>query len=180
MTTNHPHWPYQIEGPTATVEKLGNENAGAIFSKCMSYRYALWRKLPSGEGDAVFIGLNPSVADHEQLDPTCKRCQSFAMAWGCSRYVMLNAFSYRATDPKKMLDHHEPIGELNDEYLRKFTKDARIIVAAWGTHCDDLRAKAVCQVIARPLECLGKNHHGSPKHPLYLPATAKRVPFWGC
>jgi hypothetical protein len=50
----------------------------------------------------AFIGLNPSTADETTDDPTVRRCVGFAKRWGYDRMVMLNAFAYRATDPKAL------------------------------------------------------------------------------
>lgn len=151
---------------------------GAIFSPCQKYRYALWRDLPKGEGSFVVLGLNPSTADHEQLDPTCKRLLKRAEKAGCNRYVMLNVFAFRATDPKVMFRQPDPIGPDNDEYIKFLTKGAKIIVAAWGADVDRRRAEAVCKLIAKPLMCLGRTKDGSPRHPLYVGYSVGLQEFW--
>lgn len=161
----------------------GTIQSGAEFSPCGTYRYSLWRTIEPtpGEtlsGDAVWIGLNPSSADHEKLDNTTRRCLEWSRRWGCARYVMLNCFAYRATKPGVMLNADDPIGSENDEHISKFTAAAKIIVAAWGVHCDQLRAQAVCEAVAQRLDCLGTNGDGSPKHPLYVPGATERVLFW--
>jgi hypothetical protein len=167
---------------------MNTRTSGAIFSPCQRFRYVLWRDLYPGctpemlpqdvWGDCVFCALNPSTATETIDDPTIRRCKAFAKAWNCRRYVMLNAFSFRSTDPKGMLSQDDPIGPENDRYIREYTEHARVIVAAWGTHADRLRAQAVCEVIGKRIECLGVNADGSPKHPLYLPKVSERVLFW--
>jgi len=89
---------------------------GAYFSKCRTYRYALWRlwhdqenmieingvKFPRN-GYVMWIGLNPSTADESVDDPTIRRCISFTKSWGYDGMFMVNLFTYRATDPNEML-----------------------------------------------------------------------------
>jgi hypothetical protein len=77
------------------------------FSPCRRYRYVLhhdWTDLLDSPGGYVaWIGLNPSTADEQQLDPTLRRVRSFTASMGYRRFVMLNLFGLRATDPKVML-----------------------------------------------------------------------------
>ena len=160
---------------------LGDQHSGAIFSECQRFRYVLWRNLypeaeiPATWTDCVWIGLNPSTADHEALDNTCRRCLKWSKEWGCNRYIMLNAFAFRSTFPKVMLAADDPIGPENDYFLESYTATAKIVIAAWGTHCDLIRVEAVRRAVGRPLECLGMNQDGSPRHPLYVPGTAQRT-----
>lgn len=161
----------------------GDTQSGAEFSPCGSYRYSLWRTIQPmlGEqlsGDCVWIGLNPSTADHLKLDNTTRRCLDWSRKWGCSRYVMLNAFAFRATRPQDMFKADDPIGTENDEHLIRFVRSAKIIIAAWGGNCDSLRQKAVCKLLGVRLECLGLNGDGTPKHPLYVAGATERRLFW--
>lgn len=171
----------------------GTDRSGAIFSPCERYRYALWRDvydppllpgfIPPGQevppwGFAAWIGLNPSTADENELDNTTRRCLNWTRAWGCTRYVMLNCFAFRSRYPKVMAAADDPIGPENDLMLKRFTANARIIVAAWGANCDLIRQEAVCKAVGRPMECLGLNNDGSPKHPLYVKAETVRGIFW--
>lgn len=165
----------------------GTDRSGAIFSACERYRYALWRDVYPGDllqnppgtfGFAAWVGLNPSTADENDLDNTTRRCLKWTREWGCTRYVMLNAFAWRSTDPRGMKSADDPVGPDNDLFLKRFTANARFIIAAWGTNCDLIRQEAVCKAVGRPMECLGLNNDGSPKHPLYVPQKAERGLFW--
>lgn len=153
---------------------------GASFSDCRTYRYELWREWDPTLGAFVVIGLNPSTADERTDDPTIRRCIGFAQRFGCGRLVMLNLFAFRATKPKDMLATVDPIGPRNDEILRHHAADTGSLftVAAWGIHGEPTRVAEVAAIFPR-LECLGRNKDGSPKHPLYLPATAPLIPFRG-
>lgn len=157
----------------------------AVISECGKYRYALWREwdhlllLPT----CCFVMLNPSTADAEKDDPTIRRCVGFAKKWGFGRVVVLNLFAYRTYDPSLLRQDVNPvdtIGPENDKYLRSHTASAGLIVAAWGSFpVAKARAEEVKRLINCPMYCLGLTKDGSPRHPLYVPANAERVPFCG-
>lgn len=153
---------------------------GADISKCGKYRYALWRgwNIDAPCKQVVFVGLNPSTADAMNDDPTIRRCVGFAKSWGFNRLVMVNAFAFRATNPKDMKAAENPIGDENEKTLKFWARRADSIIAAWGGNCDEARELEVCQTIGQPIWCLGKTKAGRPKHPLYLKADTERELFW--
>lgn len=151
---------------------------GAEFSGDRAYRYALWRTWEPG-ASCMFIGLNPSTADENTDDPTIRRCIGFARLWGYGSLYMLNLFGFRATDPREMKDAANPIGGSNDETLTYYRSRCSLIIAAWGKHGTHLnRAEHVMQIMARRIDCLGRNQDGTPKHPLYLKANTKPELFY--
>lgn len=148
-----------------------------IFSPCRTWRYTLWREWIGGNGYAMFIGLNPSTADEVQDDPTIRRCIAFSKAWGYSAYCMTNLFAFRATDPRVMKAHPDPIGADNDAHLQRCAGSAGIVIAAWGNHGTHMgRAHAVRALLPR-LHCLKVTKAGEPQHPLYLPAWLNPIPL---
>lgn len=148
--------------------------SGARFSPCRVYRYSLWRTWGGSRGVA-FIGLNPSTADEVNDDPTVRRCIGYARAWGFGRLYMLNAFAYRATDPRRMKDADDPVGPENDAIIAAVANDCELTVAAWGTHGAHLDRHHQVRRLVNKLHHLGLTKHGFPKHPLYLPANLKPV-----
>jgi hypothetical protein len=157
------------ESPTTT---------GATFSPCRTYRYALWRAWDFRKPTLIVIGLNPSTADERQDDPTIRRCVNFAKRIGCGRCVMLNLFGLRATDPKVMKAHPEPVGPENDAAIAAWAAlgSARI-VAAWGVHGAwrnrDTQVCCLLKSLDAHLECFGTTKYGYPRHPLYVPNGAQ-------
>jgi hypothetical protein len=155
-------------------ESLVGATATATFSPCRTYRYALtrrWNERPL----AVFIMLNPSTADAFTLDPTVRRCVGFANSWTAGGILVLNLFGLRATDPKALYHHDDPIGPDNDTVIAEhLAADEPVgpVIAAWGVHgALNGRSERVAALIRarghRPL-CLGLTKGGYPRHPLYV------------
>jgi hypothetical protein len=173
-------------GPTArparTVYPVGVEvRRAARISDCGQYRYALLRRWSDGHV-ATFIMLNPSTADAKQDDPTIRRCVGFARAWGCGAVNVVNLYAWRATNPRELRTVADPVGPENDEHLTRHAMYAAIngwpLVAAWGANGEPSRVAAVLALPGMAaLTALGTTRAGHPRHPLYLPATARPVPW---
>jgi hypothetical protein len=146
----------------------------AIFSPCRTYRYTLERIWwPMDKHVVAFLGLNPSIADEIQDDPTVRRCLGYAKSWGYGRMMMLNIFAFRATDPRVMKTSSDPVGPENDTFLLNSAKRSTLVVCAWGN--DGAYRGRSRQVVEMLLEagvelmCLRLTKQGEPGHPLYLP-----------
>ena len=151
------------------------------FSPCRTWRYWLRRSWDAELEPLVVIGLNPSTADENYDDPTVRRCVNYARAWGHGGLVMLNIFAYRSTDPAGLTAPGvSPVGAENDQALIEQTMGRRV-VCAWGVHGKLLdRGAEVLRLInpgAKEVLCLGVTKEGYPKHPLYLRADLKPIPY---
>lgn len=155
---------------------------GATFSDDRRYRYALWRTnlreelvTPRLNPAISFIGLNPSTADQDVNDPTVARCIKRAVRGGFRTMFMLNLFPLRATDPKYMLKHENPLGndrEHEGELLRCLDLSDTII-CCWGAHGSHMERDTVMRstLLSRypgKTFALALTKHGHPRHPLYL------------
>lgn len=148
--------------------------SGAVFSDCGKYRWILWRRWGNGNEFAHICGLNPSTADHERNDPTVRREIDFCQRWVFDGLIKTNAFGLRATDPRVMLAHADPIGTENDAWITIAIGLATISIAAWGVHGAHLeRAAALKKRCA--WKCFGVTKAGQPRHPLYLPKTTTLI-----
>jgi len=161
--------------------------SAAAFSQCRRWRWWLerrWDGQPFGTpGFAMVIGMNPSTADIEVDDPTVAGCVFRARyRWGVPALVMLNAFAYRATDKKRLLQVDDPVGSENDATIAHYARSAALVVVAWGQPPKALmgRGAEVAELLrgvgVAPL-CFGANNDGSPKHPLYQKRDAALIPF---
>jgi hypothetical protein len=90
---------------------------------------------------------------------------------------MLNAYAFRATDPADLKAAADPVGPDYDARLLRVRRRATAFIAAWGIHCDPVRAVKICTLLGRPIACLGLTKSGAPKHPLYLKTTTRRRAF---
>lgn len=155
-------------------------NNACQFSRCRRYRYSLTHEIDSlplaDARQIMWVGLNPSTADENELDPTLRRVRAFTMREGGTSFVMTNLFAWRDTKPAGMKAAVDPVGPLNDRVLLAQAAASALIVCAWGTDGDyRYRASNVLHLLRDfPLRCLGKNGDGSPKHPLYV---AGNTPF---
>jgi hypothetical protein len=157
---------------------------GAVISEDGVYRYSLVRRWAWGLDvrPAHFIMLNPSTADAELDDPTIRRCVGFARALGCGGIVVANLYAYRATRPADLWRAADPVGPRNDHILRELAARTAAtgapLIAAWGARVRPDRVEAVLHLLeaagARDLlTALGVTKDGAPRHPLYLPSSAR-------
>ena len=98
--------------------RVGDGKSGAVFNEAdvvaATHRYLLWRVWESSKPLLVWVLLNPSTATHEVLDPTVRRCIGWAKRGDFGGVVILNAYAYRATEPKDMLASADRIDGGND------------------------------------------------------------------
>ena len=149
----------------------------AAFSRCSSYRYALWREWDDTAPLVLFIALNPSTADHRRDDPTIRRCMGFARDWGFGRLAVANLFAYRTPEPARLRLADAPVGPRNDRWLARLASEASLVLAAWGVHGDYLGRAELVRSRLHGLHCLGTTMGGLPRHPLYVRRDVVPVPF---
>ena len=157
----------------------------AMISPDHLYRYRLSRlwSRPRSTRIALFIMLNPSTADQEKDDPTIRRCVGFAKLWGFDGIYICNLFGYRATDPKRLRAATDPMGPDNLRVILETSQEPEVerIVAGWGANDRHFGAgillKRALQEEGHELFHLGMTKEGHPKHPLYLPASVRPIPW---
>ena len=156
----------------------------ASISECGQYRYELQREVnPFGEGNCLFLMLNPSTADAMHDDPTIRRCKAFAEAWGHRRLIVANLFSYRATEPRAMKEAVDPIGPDCDDAIMDAVYQSGTVVCAWGAHGGYMdRDRQVLAMIHKAMPdtlCLNTTKGGFPCHPLYQKKDTALKPYKG-
>jgi hypothetical protein len=102
-----------------------DEATTAVFSADRRYRYALTRRWDQARPWVTFVMLNPSTADAFRLDPTVTRCRSRARLLGAGGLLVLNLFAVRATDPRDMRTHPDPVGPDNDWVIGEYIRGTR-------------------------------------------------------
>lgn len=161
------------------------------------YRWTLGRELVgSGKPLAIFCLLNPSKADAEKEDATTRRLWRFAMELGYGGYMLINMFAFRATSPRDLYDATDPVGPENQEWIFRVLRDERSrrqqlddyendvvpvhVICGWGNHGALMGQDQTFlgwmmspELLDVELQCFGLTKENQPKHPLYLPATAR-------
>lgn len=154
--------------------------ASAQLSSCRTYRYALTRTWDESKPYALFVCLNPSTADETDNDPTLRRCMDFAQSWGYGGLCMGNLFAFRATQPDDLIKSPNPIGDDNDYWLKRLSKNAGVVIAGWGNHGVFLNRSAEVLKNMPELRCLKINKSGQPSHPLYLKKELAPIRYKYC
>lgn len=148
------------------------ERQPAVFSMNRVYRYALWRQWLLGDGQLLVIMLNPSTADEVRNDPTVTRVIDFAADAGFQSLAVANLFGLRSTDPSGLLEHPDPVGKRNDEWIERLIDSSRAVLIAWGAFpAAAKRGATVLRLLETkdvPVYCLGLTKGGAPRHPLYV------------
>jgi len=125
----------------------------------------------------LWIGLNPSTADEEKLDPTLMRIARFSQGEKMDGFWMANLFGLRTPYPKQLMSASDPVGSGNDASLLQAASQCEKVVAAWGVNgVYQDRAEAVVNLLSSfDLWCLGTTKDGHPRHPLYVRASQPLV-----
>lgn len=154
----------------------------ATISSCGAYRYLLRRHLEEGvskDRPILFIMLNPSIANATEDDPTIRRCIGFAKSARCNLLTVVNLYALRATDPRALKSHVDPIGPDNNLAIAKAVEAhwGATIVAAWGNSAFARDRATLVSHVCGPFLCLGITKDGAPRHPLFTRADAPLMPY---
>ena len=164
---------------------LPEANHSAVLSECGTYRYELRRRWDPAGPVCAWVMLNPSTADAHRDDPTIRRCVGLSRSWGDAAIIVVNLYALRATHPRNLSSHPDPVGEDNDTWITLAASAAHRVVCAWGGHeLANHRASQVTEILVRTsiptrhaLSCLGLTTRGAPRHPLFVPTASTPRPF---
>lgn len=150
------------------------------------YRYILGTR---GQKPLICVGINPSTAAPDTLDPTLQSAQRIALSNGYDSFLMFNVYAQRATDPDDMEPSLNPL--LHQENRRAFSYLLSLsaqpaVWAAWGNIIEKRDYLFDCM---RDFAQLGEASNaawfsagpllksGHPHHPLYLKRDTPLLPF---
>jgi hypothetical protein len=144
------------------------------------YRYVLTRRWDS-RPMVAWVCLNPSIADADIDDQTCRRIRFFSDREDFGGFWLVNLFALRATQPSALGRHVDPVGPGNDDQLAMLLLSDLPIVCAWGAHpvahARAWRFRARARAAHRTLRCLGLTRSGAPRHPSRLPDATPLVEY---
>ena len=151
------------------------------------YRYILGTK---GKHPLICVGINPSTAAPNALDPTLKSAERIAHANGYDSFLMFNVYAQRATRPDDMEKtrndwlHAENMKAFR--YLLSIAGETPAVWAAWGAIVEkrDYLADCIREMNALSAAAGAAWYHaghlsvkGHPHHPLYLKSNTPLEPF---
>ena len=184
------------QGPTNALDlELFDEALAAALRPAADYDVTRWLYVPNhyseyryilgtrGLKPLICMGINPSTAAPDALDPTLQSAQRIALANGYDSFLMFNVYAQRATRPDDMERSCNPV--LHAENRKAFRyllslSPAPALWAAWGNIIEkrgylmdclrdfaaDAQAAGAAWFTAGPLL-----KSGHPHHPLYLKGT---------
>ncbi len=143
------------------------------------YRYILGT---TGKQPLICIGINPSTAAPNDLDPTLKSVERIAKNNGYDSFIMFNVYAQRATRPNDMdRTRNETLHRENMrafDYILSLCENGQPAVwAAWGNIVEQRPYLPDC---VREMVRIGQDYgghwlragkcsnKGHPHHPLYL------------
>lgn len=148
----------------------------AIFSKCRTYRYRLEREVQPGGLVFAYFGVNGSTATAREDDHTVRKWTGFTQRNGGRRFIVGNAFAFRATDVGRLRAAVDPVGPDNDRHIARIIRDADVLVPCWGSrsklpkplHARLDHMRDVMFASNKPVKVWGLTLSGDPLHPLML------------
>ena len=190
------------QGPTAALAlELFDDALAAALRPSPDYDVSRWLYVPNhyseyryilgtrGRKPLICMGINPSTAAPDALDPTLQSAQRIALSNGYDSFLMFNVYAQRATRPKDM--EREMNAQLHRENMAAFAyalslSPSPAVWAAWGTVIQQRLYLPGC---VRDMVALGQQYGarwftagtrskaGHPHHPLYLRKDSPLDPF---
>ena len=151
------------------------------------YRYVLGTR---GENPVICMGINPSTAEPDRLDPTLQSVARVSCFNGFDSFLMFNVYAQRATRPDDMdraLD--ERLHRANMDAFRWVLSHAGVSPAVWAAWGAVIEKRAYLPGCVRDMVAVGEEYgarwlcagkcskRGHPHHPLYLRKDEKTVDF---
>ena len=150
------------------------------------YRYILGTR---GRNPLICIGINPSTARPDHLDPTLQSVERIALRNGFDSFMMMNLCAQRATDPNDMTRDYPALLRAGNaeafDYALSLSK-MPVVWAAWGTM---IEKRPYLKDLLREFAEISEKHQakwvtfgarsksGHPHHPLYLRQDAQAEAF---
>lgn len=162
---NNHHWIYETDPDNFCRYSLGNFHKSPLLC----------------------VGVNPSTATPEKLDPTIRSVARIAQTNNYDGWIMINLYPQRATNPKDMdsIMNHSTCQE-NLSIIKSILDKYKIteIWAAWGTL---ITKRPYLKKCLSDIYTITSNYNwvtfgpsskaGHPHHPLYLSSKAQKKNF---
>ena len=153
-----------------------------LISANKLYRWSLSYKISKSKKEIIFIGLNPSLSNLVFLDNTTKKIIKISKKHNYGKLRIINLFALIASNPNKLLNHRNPVGYLNNNFIYKNLKywSENIncdLWLGWGNKGKFLnRNKKISKKIMQ-YNSIRKNNFNNPLGPLFIKKTIKDNPI---
>lgn len=150
-----------------------------------SARFALGEYNNITDKTLICVGINPSTATPNNLDPTLKKVKAIALSHNYTNWIMINVYSQRATNPNNL--HQNCSAQLHSDNINAIsnllaTFNNADILFAYGNLISKRPYLKMCLVDILNLinsmnftgqsYCIKRTINGNPVHPLYQKANA--------
>lgn len=128
----------------------------------------------------ICVGINPSTAEPDNLDPTLRKVKSIALSHNYSNWVMINVYPQRATNPNDLhINCDEQLHNVNINEIKNLLTSFNNadILFAYGnliskrpylkTCLDDILNLINSYKFVGQKFCIKRTIKGNPMHPLY-------------
>ena len=150
------------------------------------YRYILGTR---GKNPLICIGINPSTAAPDALDPTLKSVERIAHANGYDSFLMFNVYAQRATRPDDMEKAMNPLLHGANRKAFRYLLSLSPAPAVWAAWGNIIEKRDYLKDCMRDFLEDGKNvgakwftagpllKSGHPHHPLYRRKDTRLLDF---
>ena len=157
-----------------------------VPNRYSEYRYILGTR---GRHPLICVGINPSTAAPDALDPTLQSAQRIALANGYDSFLMFNVYAQRATRPDDMEPALNPALHAENRKAFRYLLSLSERPAVWAAWGNIIRKRAYLMDCMRDFAADGEAagarwftagpllKSGQPHHPLYLRGDTQLVDF---
>ena len=190
------------KGPTAVLElEPFDEALAEALRPSASYDVTRWLYVPNryseyryilgtrGERPLICVGINPSTAAPDALDPTLQSAQRIALANGYDSFLMFNVYAQRATRPDDMEPALNPALHAENRKAFRYLLSLSERPAVWAAWGNIIRKRGYLMDCMRDFAADGEASgarwftagpllkSGQPHHPLYLRGDTRLLDF---
>ena len=157
-----------------------------VPNRYSEYRYILGTR---GRHPLICVGINPSTAAPDALDPTLQSAQRIALANGYDSFLMFNVYAQRATRPDDMEPALNPTLHAENRKAFRYLLSLSERPAVWAAWGNIIRKRAYLMDCMRDFAADGEAagarwftagpllKSGQPHHPLYLRGDTRLLDF---
>ena len=131
----------------------------------------------AGGKELLAIGLNPSTANEDKLDPTSRNIETIASNNGCDGWWLVNLYPKEHLNPRNFLKKSIKFLPIRMYFIKRLLNNDSYsiskVLCCWGNHIEDHKylqdqAEKIISLIiesGHKNHCIGLTRLGNPSHP---------------